>query len=82
MGSAVALTVSFVIPTLSCHSDRRPPPPSQHERTVRVWKLDGSPVMEMNGHTSFVYSIDLLPSGELVSSGEDKTARVWKGTPG
>lgn len=32
----------------------------------------------MNGHTSFIYSVHLLSTGEIVSSGEDRTVRVWK----
>lgn len=32
----------------------------------------------LNGHTSFVYSVAVLPSGEgVVSSGEDGSVRVW-----
>lgn len=31
----------------------------------------------MDGHDSFIYSLDALPSGELVSSGEDRTVRIW-----
>lgn len=34
----------------------------------------------LHGHESFVYSLAALPSGELVSSGEDRTVRVWSGT--
>jgi phospholipase A-2-activating protein len=34
----------------------------------------------LSGHTSFVYSVALLPSGEIVSGGEDRSVRVWKGT--
>lgn len=32
----------------------------------------------MDGHTSFVYSVAVLSSGEFVSSGEDRTVRIWK----
>lgn len=32
----------------------------------------------MDGHTSFVYSVIVLSSGEFVSSGEDRTVRIWK----
>jgi phospholipase A-2-activating protein len=35
--------------------------------------------MELNGHTSFVYSVTVLSTGELVSSGEDRSVRVWRG---
>lgn len=33
----------------------------------------------IHGHTSFVYQIAVLRSGELVSCGEDSTLRVWDG---
>ncbi len=32
----------------------------------------------LSGHTSFVYSVSILPNGDLVSSGEDRTVRLWK----
>lgn len=46
---------------------------------VRVWTLEGDLVYTLSGHTSFVYSIALLPNGDLASSGEDRTLRIWKG---
>ncbi|KAK0531494.1 hypothetical protein OC834_002936 [Tilletia horrida] len=38
------------------------------------------PFQTLSGHTSFVYSLAILPgaSGEMVSSGEDRTVRVWR----
>ncbi|KAK0547024.1 hypothetical protein OC846_002030 [Tilletia horrida] len=38
------------------------------------------PLQTLSGHTSFVYSLATLPggAGELVSSGEDRTVRVWR----
>jgi phospholipase A-2-activating protein len=47
---------------------------------IRVWTLEGDTVHVLSGHTSFVYSIALLPSGDIVSGGEDRSVRVWKGT--
>ncbi|CAO3660671.1 unnamed protein product [Umbelopsis vinacea] len=44
----------------------------------RLWSLSGEPLMELNGHTSFVYSVTVLSTGELVSSGEDRSVRVWR----
>jgi len=35
-------------------------------------------VQELYGHSAFVYSLSLLPSGELLSGGEDQSVRVWK----
>lgn len=46
---------------------------------IRLWTLDGRQIALMHGHESFIYSLAVLPSGELVSSGEDRTARIWKG---
>ncbi|EGY19663.1 hypothetical protein VD0002_g3968 [Verticillium dahliae] len=46
---------------------------------IRLWKLNGQQVGELIGHESFIYSLASLPSGELLSAGEDRTLRVWKG---
>ena len=35
---------------------------------------------ELHGHESFIYSLVSSPSGELISSGEDRTVRVWRGS--
>ena len=45
---------------------------------IRLWRLNGTQVAQLNGHESFIYSLATLPSGELVSSGEDRTVRIWK----
>lgn len=34
---------------------------------------------ELNGHESFIYALATLPNGDLVSSGEDRTVRIWRG---
>jgi phospholipase A-2-activating protein len=44
-----------------------------------VWSLGGDLVYTLSGHTSFVYSLSTLPDGNVVSGGEDRTVRVWKG---
>ncbi|KAL8699888.1 MAG: hypothetical protein Q9201_005752 [Fulgogasparrea decipioides] len=44
---------------------------------IRLWKLGGKQVGELHGHESFIYSLASLPSGEIVSSGEDRTVRIW-----
>lgn len=53
---------------------------ASNDGTLRLWKLNGQQVSELHGHESFVYSLASLPSGELVSSGEDRTVRIWKGS--
>ncbi len=52
---------------------------ASNDGTIRLWKLNGQQIGELHGHESFVYSLVSLPTGELVSSGEDRTVRVWKG---
>jgi WD40 repeat protein len=37
------------------------------------------PSHTLSGHTSFVYSLAMLPDGALASSGEDRSVRIWKG---
>ena len=55
---------------------------AHNDGVIRLWKLNGQSVGELYGHESFVYSLTALPSGELVSSGEDRTIRIWRGLEG
>lgn len=52
---------------------------ADNEGIIRFWTLEGKQVGEAKGHESFIYSLASLPSGELISSGEDRTLRIWKG---
>ncbi|KAL5332248.1 PUL domain-containing protein [Aspergillus crustosus] len=53
---------------------------ASNDGIIRLFTLQGDLVAELHGHESFIYSIAALPSGELVSAGEDRTVRVWNGT--
>ncbi|RDA90314.1 hypothetical protein CP533_0395 [Ophiocordyceps camponoti-saundersi (nom. inval.)] len=53
---------------------------ASNDGTLRLWTLKGQQLAELHGHESFVYSLAALPSGELVSSGEDRTVRIWRGS--
>ena len=33
----------------------------------------------LSGHTSFIYGLSILPNGDIVSCGEDRSVRVWRG---
>ncbi|CAK7200881.1 WD repeat protein Lub1 [Sporothrix eucalyptigena] len=46
---------------------------------IRLWQFNGAQVGALQGHESFIYALDSLPTGELVSSSEDRTVRIWKG---
>ena len=52
---------------------------ASNDGCVRLWTLNGDLVSELRGHESFIYSLAVLPSGDIVSSGEDRTVRVWRG---
>lgn len=51
-----------------------------NDAIIRLWTLEGLEVAQLHGHENFIYSLDILKSGELVSAGEDRTVRIWKGT--
>lgn len=52
---------------------------ASNDGIIRLWKLNGQQLGELTGHENFIYSLQGLPSGELISSGEDRTVRVWRG---
>ncbi|KAJ5785920.1 uncharacterized protein N7503_011132 [Penicillium pulvis] len=52
---------------------------ASNDGIIRLYTLKGELVASLHGHESFVYSLAALPSGELVSAGEDRTVRVWNG---
>jgi len=50
-----------------------------NDATVRRWNGTGECLGTYYGHENFIYSINLLPNGkDWVTSGEDRTVRVWK----
>lgn len=52
---------------------------ASNDGTIRKWKISGECVAQFEGHESYIYSLALLPNGtDFVSSGEDRTVRVWK----
>ena len=49
-----------------------------NDEVIRLWRLDGQPMGELEGHTAYIYSLAILPNGDIVSSSEDRTVRVWR----
>jgi phospholipase A-2-activating protein len=51
-----------------------------NDNRIRLWTLEGVFMGELFGHENFIYSLGVLPTGEIVSSSEDRTVRIWNGT--
>lgn len=51
-----------------------------NDGAIRIWTLKGELISELYGHEAFIYSLAVLPDGKLVSSGEDRTVRIWQDT--
>ncbi len=57
---------------------------ASHDRTVKLWNLDGTLRDTLIGHTDKVKGVTFSPDGQTVaSSSEDRTVRLWRtdGTP-
>ena len=49
-----------------------------NDAVIRLWTIDGQELAQLHGHENFIYSLASLSTGELVSSSEDRTLRIWK----
>lgn len=51
---------------------------ASNDGSIRLWNYQtGEELKVLNGHDSFVYSLACTPEGHLVSSGEDRSVRIW-----
>lgn len=51
-----------------------------NDGVIRLWTLGGDLIAELFGHESYIYSLAVSPSGDIISSGEDRSVRIWQGT--
>jgi hypothetical protein len=47
------------------------------DETLRIWSLDGSPVMNLEGHTGWVWGALSLSEGRILTWARDHTLRIW-----
>lgn len=51
---------------------------ASNDCTLKVWDLETGAVLQtLTGHDSFIYDVAVLSTGDLVSTAEDRTVRIW-----
>lgn len=52
---------------------------ASNDCTLKVWDLESGAVLHtLEGHDSFIYDIGILSNGDIVSTAEDRSIRVWR----
>lgn len=52
---------------------------ASNDGTLKIWDLETGLVLQtLSGHTSFVYDIGVTSNGDIVSTAEDRSVRVWR----
>lgn len=51
-----------------------------NDQIIRFWTHQGVETQQLHGHEAFIYALAVLPNGDLVSSSEDRTIRIWRGS--
>jgi WD40 repeat protein len=51
---------------------------ASHDRTARLWDMQGNQVAEFSGHQGWVWSVSFSADGQYLATGSsDSTARLW-----
>ena len=51
---------------------------ASYDRTVKLWRIDGSLIRTLEGHTSDVVAVTFSPDNQrIASASNDKTIRIW-----
>lgn len=49
-----------------------------NDEVIKLWTMDGTHLLDYTGHNGFVFVVDTLETGEIVSGGDDCTVKIWK----
>ncbi len=49
-----------------------------NDAVIRLWTLEGRQLGQLHGHENFIYCLASLPGGDIASSSEDRTVRIWR----
>jgi WD40 repeat protein len=48
------------------------------DRTIKLWRLDGTLLETLTGHAAAVWDVRFLPGDRLVSASGDATLKIWR----
>ena len=49
-----------------------------NDEVIRLWTINGKQLAELDGHNAYIYSVTILSNGDIVSSSEDRTVKIWR----